>query len=109
MRKVLAVLGVLVVAACGGGDDSGGSGDVALCEEAFAEGAPVDGARAASDEGCDEGDGSIRLLGMAILACDDGRELIYNDEGWAYSDGEWHRHDREDGQLVPPDDEMAAC
>ena len=116
MRKALAL--VVLLAACGGGDDN--EGDLAEafeeasngppCEEVFADGAPLDAALDALDTGCVDSDGEALLLSRAFYDCTDGGQLSWNDEGWGMdAEGIWHHHDREDGQLVPPDDVLAAC
>jgi hypothetical protein len=57
---------------------------------------------------CDAG-GSVVYLGTAAYDCADGRSLHWADHGWGWSDGVWQLHARPDGQLVPPDADMAAC
>ena len=103
---------VLLVGACGDGEeDEGGTEDaIPSCADVYAEGASVDEAAEVDDTtGCLNEDGGVRIFGFATLDCADGRQLRWNDEGWGYAGSTWHRHERADGQLVPPDAEMDAC
>jgi hypothetical protein len=107
MRRALIAMAVaaLAILGCGGEDD----GDQQACADAFAEGVTTADAIVASEEGCIDENGDVALIELAGDECADGRILHWNDEGWGYHDGEWHRHDRPDGQLVPPDAELASC
>lgn len=131
-RLILAALLLLVLVACSDDGDDGatattgageevdqsGSTDVtgldgseaAPCAEVWAEGADADEALEVGDDiGCVDEDGELLVVGNAFDECEDGRTLYWNDQGWGYGGETWHRHDRADGQLVPPDDETAAC
>lgn len=111
---VLALLG-----ACG--DDDGGGLAAAVTTTPSTEaplpactdlaGTPVDELQADSDAlvaSC-TGTSGPEALGFAFYDCPDGRRLVWNDYGWGYSGGTWQAHARADGQLVPPDEDMAAC
>lgn len=97
------MLAVLLVRLCGCADDGAdGLRSLPPCAISFAEGVPVDAARAASESGCVEENGDLSYFGMGVDDCEDGRQLLHNDEGWAFSDGVWSRHDRAAGPLLPP-------
>jgi hypothetical protein len=70
-------------------------------------GVPVDEVVAGGQ--CVDDAGTLQLLAFAEAACPDGRVLRWNDYGWGYSGGPWQAHGRPDGQLVPPDADLAAC
>lgn len=117
MRRIctVAVVAVLVVlGACGGDDDGGlvGANTTASTEAplptcASLIGTPTDDLVA--NALCTDEAGGQQLLTFASYDCPDGRKLMWNDYGWGYSGGVWQAHARADGQLVPPDEDMAAC
>jgi hypothetical protein len=41
---------------------------------------------------CDQGGGHLFLPGSSTHECRDGRTLFWNDEGWGYLGGPFHRH-----------------
>jgi hypothetical protein len=114
LTVVLAVaLGVLVGQQTGGGADDKLSAVIARqsdgdqlkpCSELV--GQPT---TEVTDNGCADADGNLNLNATFSYDCPDGRKLSWNDTGWGYSDGVWQAHARADGQLVPPDADMAAC
>lgn len=116
MRRICIALAVLVaLAACGGDDDSGlvGANTTATTEAtplptcASLIGTPTDDLVA--NALCIDEAGGQQLLTFASYTCPDGRKLMWNDYGWGYSGDVWQAHARADGQLVPPDEDMAAC
>lgn len=58
---------------------------------------------------CDQPDGRQEVLISASQLCRDGRLLYWNTTGWGWDHDVWQAHAQPDGQLVPPDAEMAAC
>ncbi len=107
---ILAGAAAVLLAACGddGGTDTpaGASGDGTPACSALV-GTPTADVIAAAQ--CTDENGQLVLLGFASYDCPDGRRLSWNDEGWGYSDGTWQAHARPDGQLIPPDPDLAAC
>lgn len=57
---------------------------------------------------CDLPEGQ-QIVASANMDCQDGRTLSWNDFGWGYRGEPWRAHSRDDGQLVPPQDELDAC
>jgi hypothetical protein len=118
MRTLVGIVAVFVLAACagdGGGGDGAGAvttttptstgGVPALCVDLV--GTPT--AAVTADAQCTTDAGGVELLAFFFYDCPDGRRLSWNDHGWGYSDGPWQAHARADGQLVPPDADLAAC
>ena len=117
MRVVVVVLLAAVVAAAGvvavmsGGDDSATSSsadptvDVVACDAL--PGRPVD--EVLEGGSCLGDDGRIVVLVWTERTCSDGRVVVWADQGWGFRADVWQPHGRPDGQLVPPDDVLAAC
>jgi len=88
----------------GGGGDPGDGNGLPSCDELYAVGTPV--AEILDAGGCNDGE-SIRSIDLAIDDCLDGRQLVWNDTGWGYSDGSWTAHAA--GASDAPAAEQAAC
>jgi len=58
---------------------------------------------------CDLPGQGAQIVASANMNCHDGRILSWNDFGWGYRGALWRAHSRDDGQLVPPQDELDAC
>lgn len=126
-RTLLVLLAAATVAALpacsgGGGRDLVASPTSAPATEATTEaplpactdlaGTPVDDLQAEADQfvaSCTGPTGQAEALAFMFYDCPDGRRLQWNDYGWGYTGGVWQAHARPDGQLVPPDADMAAC
>lgn len=104
MRLMLALVGVGVLMVGGCSDEGGGSSGVVACEEFWAEG--VTTTKAMFDEACDR-DGQLVYQGSATVACADGRELRWNDEGWGFMGEPWNHH--EGVERVAPESVWESC
>ncbi len=101
VRRILA-LAVIVLAGCGGGDDSGVP-DFSDCST-WTTGA------VSTDEwgnGCFD-PASNTIHGSGFYECDDGRVLRWNDALWGY-EGETAQTYPPDAEQVPPQSERDSC
>jgi hypothetical protein len=57
---------------------------------------------------CADGDQTVVMVFFSY-DCPDGRELFWSDQGWGYDPGGWAEHSRNDGQLVPPQEDLDGC
>ena len=80
--------------------------DAPDCEDFYEDGATttdeMDGTM------CKRADGELFVPGTARRTCTDGREVMWNDEGWGFLGEPWHRH-ADDTSRVPPANTMADC
>lgn len=124
MVSVAAIIALLVLSltACGDdetADDDGTATDddtetaddtLGDCADGFA-GTPT--AEVVENGTCSEtlGDETIEtVIVFASYDCTDGSKLYWADAGWGHEDSEWHDHgQRDDGQLIPVQDEIDAC
>lgn len=82
----------------------------ATCVDRYAEGADVDELLHMADEvGCLNELGFRVFDGFLSGDCPDGRELYWNNHGWGYAGGTWHRGPRADGHSLPPDEDFLPC
>lgn len=109
LAAVVAAAGVVV--AMSGGDHSATSSsadptvDMVACDTL--PGRPVD--EVLEGGSCLSDDGRIVVLVWTERTCSDGRVVVWADQGWGYRGDAWQPHGRPDGQLVPPDNVLAAC
>lgn len=80
------IVGVVVLAACGGGNTtSGGETSLPSCASMFSEGATI--TRTQLDAGCTENGKPKKFV---TVACKDGRRGAQNGNAWVFADGTAH-------------------
>lgn len=57
---------------------------------------------------CKRADGELFVPGTARRTCTDGREVMWNDEGWGFLGESWQRHSDQTSKS-PPQDVLDEC
>lgn len=69
-----------------------------VCVEVYAPGVVTSAEHA--DAGCMDG-GSLRVGGVTVEPCADGRTLVWSDLGWGFVGDPWSAHDPGAEQVAP--------
>lgn len=110
-RALLAGVAVILAAGCA---STGGGGQVSSeipvpdflprCDEIFVGGGIVD--RQTFGDACRSADDDLVVPRPAVVECDDGRELVWNDLAWGYVGEGMQVWEAEEEDRVPVDQAM---